>query len=182
VPARLMGSVIFMDILNAIWEYFKKDPHKLLLWVGGSGGVLYWINLYRFRTRIEIRDLKEHFFSNDCYISFEAENLGNAQTSILPEIKIKALTHKRVSFKCPINIEETDRILSSCSPKRFRAILNYDNILLSLFYKQYSFGFTRGFSKRIYIQSANEKMLSWYNFLREKTLFKFFGKHPWVNR
>jgi len=170
-----------MIFFQWIVDYFKEDPHKLLLWVGGTGGVLYWINLFRYRVRVQITNLKE-FYVSDNKIVFEAENLGQVNTSIKERINLKGLTDKRKSFYSTLKITTTDRLLPPCTPKVFEAEIEQDNRLLSLFYKTYLFSFTRGCSKKYYVQSADEIELSFYKYFVNKIQFQYFEKHPWIKR
>jgi hypothetical protein len=168
-----------MIFFNSIFDYFSTDPHKLLLWVGGTGGVLYWLNLFRYRVRVQVTNLKENYVNNN-RIVFEAENLGQVNTSIKKEITLKALTAKRGSFYTTLTIITTDRLLPPCTPKSFEAEIERDDRLLSLFYKTYRFSFTRGYSKKYYVQSADEVELPFYKYCADKIKFKYFRKHPWI--
>ena len=170
-----------MMIIQWIIDYFKEDPHKLLLWVGGTGGILYWINLFRYRPRVNINNLKE-FYVRDNKITFEAENLGEKNTSIKETVKLKALTDKRKVYIGQLKITSEDRTLASCAPKILEAEIEPDIKLLSLFYKTYRFSFTRGSSKKYYIQSADEIRLPFYKYHLDKIRFKHFGQHPWVKK
>ena len=170
-----------MMFFQWIIDYFKEDPHKLLLWVGGTGGLLYWVNLFRYRTRVQITNLRESYVS-DNKIMFEAENLGQINTSIKKEINLIALTDKRENFSGLLTITTADRLLPPCTPMAFEAEIQQDNRLLSLFYKAYRFSFARGYSKKYYIHSADEVELSFYKYFTDKIKFQYFMKHPWVKR
>lgn len=47
--------------MKLLINYFTGDPLRILYIIGGSGGVWFWINEWRFRTRLKIRMLSETF-------------------------------------------------------------------------------------------------------------------------
>ena len=50
-----------MDILQTIIDYFAADLMKVLYLVGGSGGVYFWINQWRYRTRVQVKIVSQTY-------------------------------------------------------------------------------------------------------------------------
>jgi hypothetical protein len=48
--------------MNTIIEYFTADPLRLLYFLGGTGGIWYWIGQWRDRIRLNVRLIKEGSF------------------------------------------------------------------------------------------------------------------------
>ncbi|MDO8142545.1 MAG: hypothetical protein Q6358_13675 [Candidatus Brocadiales bacterium] len=83
---------------KAVLDYFWQDPLRLLTMLGGTGGVVYWVNLYRNRMRIRIRMLREKRMGTDnqkTLLEFEVESIGNMPTSLEPKIMLTGYTTKR---------------------------------------------------------------------------------------
>jgi hypothetical protein len=170
-----------MDVIENILEYFAKDPLRLLTLLGGSGGIAYWISLYKNRSRLRVRILKEILLETPDHqngLEFEAESFGSMPTSLEPTIILTGYTPKRRLRSLAYHVESQDRSLSPHVPKLFKATIKADDVLPFLWYKTYLFRPTRGRARRIRIQSANGLALSQSRFLFERLAFCLFGKLP----
>ena len=166
---------------KAVLDYFWQDPLRLLTMLGGSGGFVYWINLYRNRMRIRIRMFREKCMATDnqkTFLEFEAESIGNMPTSLEPKIILTGYSPKHEFRVFEYLIDSHDRSLSPNVPKPFEASTKYDKILPHLFYKTYRFTPTRGKSLKIRIRNAKGVVLSFPRFLYECLIFRIFGKFP----
>src|SRR3990172_71858 len=126
-----------MDIIDKTLDYFAKDPLRVLTLLGGSGGLAYWLSLYKNRARLRIRILKEQFLANSdqlqC-IEFEAESLGAMPTSLDPRIVLTGYTPKRELRTFEYRIESQDRSLPPHVPKLLKATTKDDHVLPFLWY------------------------------------------------
>src|SRR3989344_4915999 len=105
------------ELTNRVVQYFVNDPLKLLYFVGGSGGILYWANLYRNRRRISVRlisetiELKESPYLVITSI-FEVENLGSEVTSLIPKVRFSGYTYhleKKVEDFVLVNVQRKEK-------------------------------------------------------------------------
>lgn len=170
------------DFLNRIADYFTSDPLRLLTLLGGSGGLLYWIDRYRNRTRLRVHWVTDALKSPDsgenAVISFEIENCGPMPTSLKPAIRITAytLTGRSVTFHCYVTAE--DRNLSPYTPRRFIATAadqQADNFPF-LWFRKYSFQPTRGHIRTVRIRSIEGRHLSAIRYFFECSYFRLFKR------
>jgi len=178
-----------MDWINNIVSYFQKDPLRILILLVGSGGIGYWISLYRNRIRLQVRIIDLGLFKtshrNDACIRFEAENLGNTPTSLKATVLVKGFIprimtkHDNVKRSYEYVIQSADRSLPPHISKTFDAICTIDDDERPfLWYMIYSFYPTRGMSNRIHIRSADGKVLSFIQHTTELVRFRLSGKVP----
>jgi hypothetical protein len=154
-----------MDTVSKVVDYFLQDPLRVLALIGGSGGVAYWVALYRGRSRIAIRDFRELTARSatdprPC-IQFEAESLGKDPVSLAREIQMTGYTPRRERREYTFRIEGADRGLSPYDPKRFEAITGQDPVIPHLWFKTYVVTPTRGRRRKLRIQSGHGNALSW---------------------
>ncbi|MBI5212703.1 MAG: hypothetical protein HY957_04945 [Nitrospirae bacterium] len=177
-----------MDWINDIVSYFQKDPLRILALLGGSGGIGYWISLYRNRIRLQVRIIDLGLFnrqSEHACIRLEVENLGNTPTSLKPIVSLKGFIprvmtkYDNVKRFYKYTIQSPDRSLSPHVPKTFNAICRVDDDERPfLWYMTYVFKPTRGRECRIYVQSADGKILTRVKYFIEMIRFRISGKVP----
>jgi hypothetical protein len=162
---------------DAVISYFLDDPMKLLYAIGGAGGLIYWIDRFRNRTRVKIQQFSEAIASpTEPQIRFEGINLGVQPTSLEPIVILNALTLKREPKSVTLRVTcPDDRSLPPHVPKRFIAATGPDD-LSSLFYKTYAFVPTRGRKVRVRVRDAGGVVLIAPKFLLERILFRRFEK------
>lgn len=153
-----------------IAEYFLEDPLRLLTLVGGSGGLLFWYDRYKNRTRLSIKiinlGLNQPSDSNKASMKFEVENLGTLPNSLRPSLYLSGITPKwvpnstgkRYTFEYKLN--ETDRNLPPNSPVIFEAYSTWDKKMKFMWFIKIKFKATRGRGKTMFIRSFSNEELS----------------------
>jgi hypothetical protein len=156
--------------------------------------VEYVADLYRNRTRLRVRLLEEQFYSQTSPgLKFEVENLGTSVTSIEPLVRFDGFLprpkgeefvegFKLVPFHLDFKIDEnTPRTLPPSTPITFTVVnrLNagreISDRLGFMFFKTYTFAFTRGRKVKVRIRSADHVCLSWWRYLFERLHFALRG-------
>src|SRR5438874_2184887 len=116
--------------LKSLLSWFAEDPIRILTVLGGAGGVAYWVDRLRNRSRLRVRILREQTDSNKpSLLSFEAQNLGVAPMSLEPVIIVTGYTpYKRQRRVYRFAVEGPgDRSLPPHIPKIFEALAPADN-------------------------------------------------------
>lgn len=169
-------------MLESIINYFQQDLLRILYVIGGGGGIWFWFDKWRFRTRIKVRLLSERYDSQYDYImseiQVECNNLGNLDTSIEPIVKITGINHDRKTKKYTLSIVETNRALKPHDPKTFNFKGKCDHEFLFTRYRHYNFSLSRGFSKSVYFLRSRKTELNLLQFLYGKIRYKMFNKLP----
>lgn len=91
---------------------------------GGSGGIAYWIDRFRNRPQLDVRDLKPMFFKEQkrYELEFEAENLGIKPTSLDSTIKMYGVLPNGRSHTARLEVKERyDRHLPPREPRGLKA-------------------------------------------------------------
>ncbi|SRR5260370_41903694 len=155
----------------------------------------YVADLYRNRTRLRVRLLEEQFYSQQTPpgLRFEVENLGTTATSIEPIVRFHGFLPrpkgeqfadgvKLVPFSLDFKFDEnTQRTLPPSTPITFtvanqlRAGRELSDRLGHMFFKTYTFAFTRGRVVKIRIRSADHEQLSWGRYVFERLHFALRG-------
>jgi hypothetical protein len=161
--------------------------------LGSGGGLLYLVGVYRKRVRVQVSVLDEGFYSDKPpSITVEAENIGLTATSIRPVVAFKGFLprpkggdpgkgYKMVPHELMFNIVGSERKLAPFTPLKFVAQSDvrtgrYQAKRLGfMFFKTYTFSFTRGGKCRIRIRSADRVPLSWNRYVFERLDFKVRG-------
>jgi hypothetical protein len=155
---------------------------------------LYLANLYRNRVRVRVRILAERFYNPDKppAVEFEVENVGLTATSIEPIVPFKGFlprpTGKKEQdakfrlepYELVFQFDGTNRTLEPFKPVRFEAKNDRVSREISaklgfMFFKIYTFCFTRGGCRRAYILSAGSVPLSWSRYWSKRLDFKIRG-------
>lgn len=188
-----------MDIFVKIVSYFLEDPLRLLVLFGGSGGIVYWVNLYRNRICLKITLLdigtitktnpKTH--KEQYCIHFKTENTGNTSTSLIESITLKGFIPpvikkkpkriqyrlKRTSYKYAI--EADNRHLPPFQQKTFKAFCDFDDardLRGFLRLMTYKFTPTLGRARRIRVRYTSDQILSYKRYLWELVVYIISGK------
>ncbi len=154
--------------------------------LGGSGGLMYWIDRFRNRSRLRVRLLREQFPCNvggPALVKFEVENIGRDPMSLKETVLLSALTPQRKSRWFSFTIGQSDRSLPVHSPKTIEAFAPDDDVLPFLWYKHYSLVPTRGRSTHVFSQCAGNLRMSIFGYVFGRIVFRLTGKAlPPVNR
>ncbi|WP_316367696.1 hypothetical protein [Candidatus Thiodiazotropha sp. CDECU1] len=161
-------------------EYFANDPLNLLYFIGGSGGIWYWINQWRDRIRIRVRLQKETFdlaSENDLKVKveYEIENVGSRTTSLEPTVFVSGYTPKKEYVQASFEISDLERELPPFKPKMFRAAFKIGAVYPFLLFISYTFRPTRGIGKRLRVWSIGKRHIGFVRFYYELLRFKLFG-------
>ena len=153
---------------------------RILALIGGSGGLVYWLDRYKNRTRLRVRlldlGLNPHYGESQARIRFEAENFGTAPMSLEPTVYLKGIIPK-VMRRTPgkklkissysYEIRSPDRSLPPHVPKTFEAYSEADDMRPFLWFMTYIFTPTRGNLRKIRIRSADNFQLSYGKYIWE---------------
>lgn len=170
-------------MIETVVSYFGADPLRLLYFIGGSGGIWYWVTLWRNRVRIEVRLIERIMDTHASAevkldLEFEAENLGATSTSLSPEATFSAYTNKREKYHIPFQIKDVDRVLVPFTPKRFKQRIIVPASYVFSWYQVISFRATRGSTKPIFLLNTSNKRITRLQYVIGLILFRVFGRVP----
>ena len=155
--------------MNWLINYFVNDPLRILYLIGGSGGITYWIGLYRNRIRIKVEFTKDRFItvnqftlSNKAY--FVIENIGKEKTSLQPKVKFTGYNYQLMRHSQNLEIPSTERTLIPFEPKDLCLEIESKNNYPFVFFRTYKFKLRKGFGKRIRIRSDNGEVFGFFKF------------------
>ena len=162
---------------TTVGEYFAADPLRLLTLLGGSGGVLYWADRIRNRTRVRVRLLREKFIDGpDAIVDLEITNVGKDPTSLEPSFVVTGFTPKGKTRTFTFEVQSEDRHLPPHVQKRIVARTAHDSVLVFLWFKTYRVALTRGSTAKLRIEMFNGERLSWLRFRLGLMRFRLFGR------
>jgi len=177
------------EYLTNIGEYLIDDLLRILTLIGGAGGLLYWYDRYRNRTRLRVMlldfGLTSKSAGQQACIRFEAENLGTMPLSLDPLVSLTGIVPVVMQRKSGprlhrdsynYKIETTDRSLPPHTPKVFEAYGESDDMRPFLWFITYTFKSSRGKVKKIRIRSADKYHLSLARYVCELALYAVGNK------
>lgn len=164
------------EITNSVRQYFLDDPLRLLYLLGGGGGIVYWLSLYRGRRRISVRLISETInLAGSPYLqitsTFEIENLGNETTSLIPRVRFSGYTHHLEKKVENFTLASEQRKLEPFSPEKFTITLKGEAEYPFLYYRTYQFSLSRGLARRIRIRKEDQTTLGAIRFYLELGIF-----------
>jgi len=178
-----------LEVITKIFNYLTSDPLRILSLVGGSGGLVYWYDRYRNRTRLRVKlldlGLSPHYGKQQLCIRFEAENLGTLPVSLEPLVLLSGIIpvvmRKKLGPRLQRNlynyeIISQDRNLPPHAPKIFEAYGDVDDIRPFLWFIIYRFTPTRGKVRKIRIRSSDKFRLSCLRYVYELMLYAIAEK------
>lgn len=170
--------------MDLIIQYFLKDPLKVLYFLGGAGGITFWIEKWRDRIRLDVRVLSHSFntsgVSTTIDFEFEVVNLGKAATSLEPEVICCGYYKGRRLQTASLQIQNDDRQLLPHATRRFNASGSTNSPYTFWLFKTYRIAPTRGYDRVIYTQSYPDKPLSRLRYEFELTLYCWGGWLPFI--
>ena len=178
---------------NKMIAHLLNDPLRVLTLVGGSGGLVYWYDRYKNRTRLRIKILNLGLTqpdpnNNKMRIQFEIENLGTKPTSIDNLVYVSGITPKCIpnstgkkhTFTYKLN--NADRNLPPHDPRTFEAYANWDDRMRFIWFIRITFTATRGRSKTIFIRSISNKRLNGLRYIYERYIkYGIFNKVSFIS-
>ena len=158
----------------------------MLYFLGGSGGIIFWVDRWLNRRHLKIRRFVEDIGVGNGIVEilFEAENLGSQATSLKPTITYQGLTIRR-RLKKNFEFEITSpRSLSPHTPLTITARLtssiynpNSDDNIGFHWFKRYKIFPTKGRARLIRLRHVGQNSkIGFLRFHIEGTIFKWFGK------
>lgn len=175
--------------MEDLYEILKSIAKWIGL-LGILGGLGFWINLYRKRPKVVIRDLEQNFprppeqqsnkvsttvdfllktSSSLTCISFELENLSEIPNSLYQKITLKGYG-KGEKYCYTFFIEDENRNLPPNTPRIFNAwakSVENCNPFRSQGYRTYVFKFTRGGKRRVRLRAKWNEPLNLDRVYRE---------------
>jgi len=169
--------------MDKIITYFAEDPLRILYLIGGSGGLWFWFNEWRNRTRIKISMLSETFdpVTNPnvkVETKLEITNLGNSVTSIDSSISVKALTPDGSVVFYQFIVSSPERSLMPHVPKTITLNAECDAKYAFTWFRTYNVGLSRGLSTTLRTKNTSNKPLSIWQYYFGYYLLKLFGRVP----
>jgi hypothetical protein len=167
------------EVANAISQY--DTLLKILGAVAAPGGIWFWIDKYRNRIRIKVRNFElARIDQSGRGVSFELENVGTAITSLEPSFSVSLCTRKRERVTCTYRIDGDARRLAPHELVRVIGWHNHpeSNVVLFGWYMNFKLPLTRGGNIHVYIRNAEFKQISPIKFYWERLRFMMFGKLP----
>lgn len=169
--------------MEAIIEYFSKDPLKILYLFGGAGGIWFWVEKWKNRIRFELLELSETYnpIDHQCDTSIEIKcrNLSNIKTSLQPNIKVSgyfgASAASKISAFISLNSSEL-----SLEPHEIKSFKGKSKLRASYCFpilKKYKISSTVGANKTVYYLGHSHicSAAVWYKYL---VLFRLFKRIP----
>jgi len=168
--------------MEDILKYFFDDPMRVLYVFGGTGGIWFWISLWRERVRVRIRIVKDGPYvsmeemNEKACAELEIENIGGRTTSLKPEVTLVGYTPKFKKKVFKGIVEEGSRELPVHNPKIFKVDFPDGLAYVSSLFRTYKIEFTRGKSKKIRVWSAGLKQIGIIRYFYELFKFRVFHK------
>jgi hypothetical protein len=172
--------------MSAFIKFFTDDLLRILYVLGGSGGIWYWIKIWRGRIRIRVRSVSHQYGVSESptervLFRFELENLGDAPTSIEPDVAVFAYDKDRQLRRGSLEIDSKERILEPHIARSFSALGPLDSDYLFWIFRKYEIQVTKGRNKTIRFRSQPDKgELSRLRFFLELALYRSTGWLPFL--
>ena len=166
-----------MTLLSSLLSWFAEDPIRILTVLGGAGGVVYWVDRLRDRSRLRVRILRDHSEADrPSVLTFEAQNLGVGPMSLEPVVVVTGYTpYKRQRRVYHFAVKAADRSLPPHTPKTFEAVApaDHEGSMGFLWYRRYTFAATRGRARSVRLRYVDGAPVSAWRFRVESLLFRW---------
>lgn len=165
--------------MEGLFSWLAEDPIRTLTLVGGSGGLIYWLERLWSCARIKVRILREDTTPEDPRVQFEAQNLGMSPISLEPSVVLVGYTPKARRHVIHFAVDPgPGRSLPPHVPQSLMASAppDPDALIGFLWYRKYTFSATRGRPRHVRLRHLNGPRLSALRFLVELCLFRI----PWT--
>jgi hypothetical protein len=142
---------------------------KSIALVVGSGGLVYWVSLYRNRARVRITGptlVKLDAVGGLVRVVLVAEltNLAERAIAVDPEVRLSFRSLKDEPLKGTLVIDEADRALAPHAPRQFHLRSDIDARFPFGGFFVYRFKFTRGRSPVARVETVKGDRLGWWSF------------------
>ena len=169
-----------MPLFNDISSWLKDHDavFKTIATIAAPGGIWFWIDKFRNRIRIKVRQLGYSQVDTGIYgFSFEAENVSSVLTSFEPEFTLVGYSPERKKLNFTFRFEATDRQLPPHLSKQFLGRHNHEDsrIFLFLWFMKFRFPLNRGRYVTVRVRNAMFEPIGFFRFYWERLLFIWFG-------
>ena len=173
--------MFYLDLLTD-WLLAHDMLIKLVALVGAPGGLWFWIDKYRSRVRVLIRNVRLAG-SSMASIGFEAENISSTVTSLEPTLRLTGYTvPDRTKVLYQFTVQGNARQLPPHVAVQFAVstapLANNPNPLTFLWYTTLTVPLTRGGKVRIRLRNAQFERLPFVKFHWERFRYIALGKTP----
>ena len=171
-------------MIDAALAYFVADPLKILYFLGGAGGVWFWLEKWLDRIRLRVR-VTDHFFDVTSQglrvtIEFEIVNIGKSPTSLQPFVSCVGHSPKREVNRAVFRFADPDRSLLPHATKSLKAIGDTDATYPWWLFKSYRLSPTRGGDRVVCCRSNPRETISRVRHDVELSIFRWFGWLPFI--
>lgn len=151
---------------------------KIFLFVGGSGGIAYWIKVWLNRIRVEIIDHQLTHTNGSTYYKFRIINIGDSITSIKTKIIFCGYSKKHGYTKNQLDVYGSNRTLNpheeALISAEGRVIKNYPLQNFGLI----KISFYKGLSHYVFFFNEINNRVGAIEFFASLILYKLFNKIP----
>ena len=170
-------------MIEKILSYIAADPLRVLYFLGGSGGFVYWISLWRSRVRVKVHLLDARWAQatstmGELILFIELENLGDKPTSVSPTLSLSGIDGYRKPRIVELRISEGERTLDAFRPSNLVAKAVIDPGVMIWTFKTVTVRFTRGRDRKIRTRADLNRQISRSRYWLESTIFRIFGRLP----
>jgi hypothetical protein len=172
-----------MAYLEQLYNHLQQqEVLKVLAALATPGGIWFWIDKYRNRVQIRVRNVRL-VWSNLQYLGFEVENVSSIVTSYEPILQLTGYHSDqtgRTKFAYKFTAEMTDRQLAPLVEKTVAASHKEKDKpeINFLWYMTLTITLTRGRKVRVRIRNIEFETIGFLRFQWELFLYRVFGKLP----
>jgi hypothetical protein len=172
-----------MSIIEHISSWLKDYDNiiKVVTAIAAPGGFWFYIDKFRTRIRIKVRELDLTLFDTTIRkITFEAENVSSILTSFEPYFTLTGYSPERKKQTYTFTIEGNDRQLPSHVSRHFTGQHNNtDNrIIVFLWFMTFRLPLSRGRCVRVRFTNSDFVPIGFIKFQWARLLFIWFGRVP----
>lgn len=166
----------FLDILDG-------DFFRVIYLLGSGGGIWFWVDKWRSRSRVRIRLVDVKFLENTGRdrLCFELTNLGVLNTSVDERIEMTGISLLAVNDKKACHFFSAitdDRLLEPHKPKLISFDSESSESHAFFWYCRYRLNFTRGCSQSICVKNVKGDRISRFKLELERIKICIFGVIP----
>ena len=180
-----MKYAMLYQLLIAYWHEHQATIVKTLTTLAAPGGIWFWIDKYRNRVRIRIRNLKLTLTGSDPKaIAFEAENVSSMLNSYEPSLRLTGYysdgDSKWKKFEYMFTEKGNDRQLPPHAAKQ--VLVTHEEKdkpeIIFLWLMTLTVSPTRGHKVRVRIRNAEFQTVGILRFHWERLLLLIFRRLP----
>jgi len=176
---------MWYQVLFDCWQLYHATIIKAITAMAAPGGIWFWIDKYRNRVRIRVRNVKLALAGSDLKaITFEAENISSMLNSYEPTLHLNGYhlhgDGKWKRFEYRFTEKSGDRQLSPHVAKQI--VVKHDEVdkpeIIFLWLMPLTITPTRGGKVRVRIRNAEFQVIGALRFQWERLCLLMFRKLP----